>query len=78
MTVIGLGAQDTYQEALDFVEAYGTNSFRRLYDESFESWDERGIRGQPMAILFDTEGRGQTIWYGPFDETEVLDLAATL
>jgi hypothetical protein len=78
VTVVGLGAQDTYQEALDFVEAYGTKSFRMLYDESFESWSQLGVRGQPIAILFDTEGRGETIWYGPFDETEVLDLAATL
>jgi len=76
--VIGLGAQDTYQEALDFVENYGTKSFRMLYDESFESWDRLGIRGQPIAILFDTEGRGQTTWYGPFDEAEVLELVAAL
>ncbi len=78
MTVIGLGAQDTYDEAIDFVEKYGTKSFRMLYDESFESWSQLGIRGQPIAILFDTNGRGNTIWYGPFNETEVLDLAATL
>ena len=80
MTVVGLGAKDTYQEALDFVEAFGTKSFRMLYDESFESWDQLGNerRAQPIAILFDTEGRGQTIWFGPFDEDEVLDLAAAL
>jgi len=49
-----------------------------LYDESFESWSQLGIRGQPIAILFDTDGRGLTIWYGPFSESEVLDLAASL
>ena len=78
MTVVGLGAQDTYQEALDFVENYGTKSFRMLYDASGESWSQLGIRGQPIAILFDTAGRGTTIWYGPFDEDEVLDLASAL
>lgn len=78
MTVVGLGAQDTYQEALDFVDKYGTRSFRMLYDESFQSWADLGIRGQPISILFDTDGRGQTIWYGPFDEGEVLELAAAL
>ncbi len=60
------------------METYGTKSFRMLYDESFESWSQLGIRGQPIAILFDTDGRGQTIWYGPFSESEVLDLAASL
>lgn len=49
-----------------------------LYDESFESWSALGVRGQPTAILFDTAGRGQFVWYGPFDEQEVLDLAASL
>ncbi len=49
-----------------------------LYDESFESWSALGIRGQPIAILFTPDGRGHTIWYGPFNEAEVLDLAATL
>jgi hypothetical protein len=75
---VGLGAQDTHQEALEFVDNYGTTSFRMLYDESFESWAQLGIRGQPISILFDTEGRGHTIWYGPFDEAEVVELAETL
>ena len=78
MTVVGLGAQDTYQEALDFVEKFGTKSFRMLYDESFESWSQLGVSRQPVAILFDTDGRGHTIWYGPFNEAEVLELAAAL
>jgi len=76
--VVGLGAQDTLEEALDFVDKYGTTSFRMLYDDSFESWSQLGIRGQPIAILFNTEGRGHTIWYGEFDQDEVLDLAETL
>jgi hypothetical protein len=76
--VVGLGAQDTYQEAIDFVDKYETKSFRMLYDESSESWSALGIRGQPIAILFDTDGRGQTIWYGPFNEDEVLELASAL
>jgi len=76
--VIGLGAQDTYEEAIDFVEQFGTKSFRMLYDESLDSWSQLGVGGQPVAILFDTEGRGQKIWYGPFNETEVLELAAAL
>ena len=76
--MVGLGAQDTYGEAIDFVEQFGTKSFRMLYDESFESWDQLGIRGQPIAILFDTNGIAQQVWFGPFDEDEVLELAAAL
>ena len=60
------------------MEDYGTTSFRMLYDDSFESWRALGVRGQPTSILFDTDGRGQFIFYGPFDEDEVLTLAADL
>lgn len=74
--MIGLGAQDSYDEALEFVETYGTTSFRMLYDSSFESWRALGVRGQPTSILFDADGRGQFIWYGPFNQDEVLDLSA--
>ena len=76
--MVGLGTQDSYGDAVDFVERYGTTSFRMLYDESFQSWTDLGIRGQPAAILFDTEGNGQYTWFGAFDEDEVLELAASL
>lgn len=78
MTVVGLGAQDSLGQAQDFVEDYGTKSFRMLYDGSFQSWAALGIRGQPIAVLFDTDGTGRFIWYGPFDEQEVLTAAADL
>ena len=49
-----------------------------LWDESFESWIELGIRGQPAAILFAADGArlGAWVgaWVGPFDENEVLQL----
>ncbi len=78
MTLVGLGAQDTLEEAHEFVEKYGTTSFRMLYDASLESWSALGVRGQPTAILFDTDGRGQFVWFGPFDEDEVLDMVAEI
>ena len=75
---MGLGAQDSLEEAHEFVEKYGTTSFRMLYDGSLESWRELGVQGQPTAILFDTDGRGQFVWFGAFDESDVLEKAATL
>ena len=49
-----------------------------LYDPTLESWRAMGVRGQPTAILFDTEGTGQFIWFGPVDPDEVLEAARTL
>lgn len=45
-----------------------------FWDESFESWLELGIRGQPAAILFAADGARLGDWSGPFDEDEVLQL----
>ncbi len=70
--MVGLGTQDSYQEALDFVEAFGTKSFPMLWDTGFSSWQQLGIRGQPGALLFDSEGQGRFQWFGSFDLDEVL------
>lgn len=76
MRVVGLGTQDSFGEAQDFVATYGT-SFTMLWDPTFQSWNELGILGQPMAILVDRSGRKLGQWFGAFDEAEVLELAAS-
>ena len=48
--MIGLGTQDTLEEAREFAEDRGT-TFTMLWDESFESWIELGVSSQPTAIL---------------------------
>ena len=73
--VVGLGTQDSFEEAQKFVVRRGTTSFPMLWDPTFASWRRLGITGQPAAILFDREGRPLERWVGPFDEAEVLDLA---
>lgn len=45
-----------------------------LWDPSFESWLELGIRSQPAAILFAADGTVLGSWSGPFDEAAVLEL----
>lgn len=72
---MGLGTQDSFEEARDFVERYGTTSFPMLWDRGHDSWRRLGITGQPAAILFDRQGRPIDRWFGRFDEGEVLDLA---
>ncbi len=76
--VVGLGTQDSVQEAQEFVREHGLKTPRMLYDPSFASWQQLGIRGQPAAILFDRDGVGRSIWFGPFDHQEVLDVAGRL
>ena len=73
--VVGLGAQDSFEEAQEFVERRGTRSFSMLWDPTFDSWRPLGITATPTAILFDGAGSPLKRWLGPFDEAEVLDLA---
>lgn len=57
MTVLGLGAQDSFDEAQEFVAAYGTESFPMFWDQSFQSWLQLGVSSQPFWILYDGDGQ---------------------
>ena len=73
---MGVGTQDTLEEANEFVEDHDTRSFTMLWDESFETWQALGITSQPSAILLAADGTPITGWVGTYPEDEVLRLAA--
>ncbi|MEZ5411068.1 MAG: TlpA disulfide reductase family protein [Acidimicrobiales bacterium] len=73
LRVVGLGTQDDLESARDFVTDGGI-TFTMLWDESFDSWIQLDIRGQPAALLFDADGTPLGAWNGIFDEDEVIDL----
>jgi peroxiredoxin len=73
--VIGLGTQDSFKEAQEFVQRHDMQSFPMLWDPTFTSWRQLGVTGQPAAILFDRQGQALKRWVGPFDEGEVIELA---
>lgn len=56
LNIIGLGAQDSLGQANDFVARTGTESLTMVWDPSFDSWREFGVRSQPYWILFDAQG----------------------
>ena len=62
-------------DANEFVEDYGTESFTMLWDESFQTWIELGITSQPAAILLAADGTPITGWVGAFPQDETLRLA---
>jgi hypothetical protein len=73
--VVGLGTQDSAEQAVDFVRDHGTYSFPMYWDETFVSWQEFGIRSQPAAALLAPDGEVLGAWLGAFPEDEVLRLA---
>lgn len=78
LTVIGLGAQDSYSEAVDFLDRFGGADITMLWDASFESWAELGIRGQPAGMLFTADGTAVAGWSGGLPEEELLAAVADL
>lgn len=72
--MVGLGTQDSRDEARDFVARYGV-TFTMLWDGSGRSWRELRIPGQPAAILLARDGSEIKRWLGPFPEDEVVELA---
>lgn len=74
--MIGLGTQDTGDQAVDFVETYGTYSFPMYWDETFASWTAFGVTSQPAAALLSPTGELLGGWLGMFPIDDVLELAA--
>ena len=72
--MIGLGTQNTVEDAVDFVESTGTISFPMYWDETFVSWNAFGVQGTPAAALLSPTGEILGGWIGPFDLDEVLTL----
>jgi len=75
--VLGIASEATFENSLAFRETYGTRSFRNVWDEDASSWRAMRVSGTPAAVLFDARGRELKKWFGPFDEAEVLRLAAS-
>jgi len=71
-SIIGLGAQDSLEQAQDFVSTFGTVSFPMVWDRAFDSWISLGVVSQPFWILFDSEGNQVAARGGAVD----LDLVA--
>jgi hypothetical protein len=72
--VIGLGTQDSADEAAEFVESYDTYSFPMYWDETFQSWASFGVQSQPAAALLAPDGSVLGGWFGAFPPDEVLSL----
>ena len=71
-----MGAQDSLEQAGEFLETTGLQTPLMIWDVSFETWSYYGVRGQPTAILVDKTGDPIGGWLGVFDADEVLDAVA--
>lgn len=49
-----------------------------LWDESFDSWIELGVSGQPAGMLFTADGTAVARWSGGIPEGDVLERIAEM
>jgi len=79
--VIGLGAQDSFPYARDFLEAGGLETPTMLWDPSFATWQAFGVRANSQMMVISSDlTQGSTLIYG-FDEGQreaILDLVDTM
>jgi len=67
--VLGLGAQDTLEFANEFVASgdLANSAITMVWDPTFASWRDYGIRSQPYWILYDDQGTEITSRPGVID-----------
>ncbi len=73
--IIGLGAQDSLDQAVDFVSSTGTEGLDMVWDESGESWIHFEVTSQPTVIVLSADGEVEETWYRDFDEAGILAAA---
>lgn len=81
MQVIGIGAQDDFELARDFLDRTGVATPDMLFDTSFKTWQTFGVQANSqMMVLSPDLSSGSNLIFG-FDEAKraaILDLATDL
>lgn len=79
LLVLGLGTQDSVEEANEFMASTGTGGgeITMLWDPGYESWRHFGVRTQPYWILYDAQGNEVTSQPGAVDLAAVEAVLGT-
>lgn len=79
MQVVGLGTQDDFALAQDFIDAGGLETPEMLYDPTFATWQSFGVRANSQMIVLSPDlEQGSNLIYG-FDQNQreaILQLVA--
>lgn len=73
--LLGLGAQDTLDEAYGFLDDTGTHDLTMVWDRSGQSWIHHGVTSQPTVIVLDASGEVAGTWFRDFDVDGILAAA---
>ena len=70
--VLGLGAQDSLDEAYGFLDDTDTHDLTMVWDESGQSWIHHGVTSQPTIVVLGADGQVAGQWYRDFDVDGIL------
>lgn len=70
--MVGLGTQDSFEEAEQFRERHDTATPLMIWDETFQTWNHFEISSQPSAVMVDSDGQELGRWRGFPDEIAQL------
>ena len=74
--VIGIGTQDSLDDAKAFLKRHDVRSFPLLWEDGFESWNHFGVQSQPIAILLTRDGDVVDQWRGALGDEETAEILA--
>jgi thiol-disulfide isomerase/thioredoxin len=75
LPMIGIGAQDSLEEAYGFLDDTDTHDLRMIWDPSGDSWVHHGVTSQPTVIVLGADGEVAGTWYRDFDPDGILRAA---
>lgn len=75
LTILGLGAQDDYDQAVDFLADTGTQNLEMVWDKTGKSWLHFKVTNQPTVVVVDADGKVTKKWFRDFDAQGILDAA---
>lgn len=73
--ILGVGAQDSLDEAYEFLDSTATSDLAMVWDASGSSWVHYGVTNQPTVILLGADGQVAQTWFRDFVPSEILAAA---
>jgi len=73
--ILGVGAQDSLDEARAFLDETGTDGLTMVWDRTGESWVHYGVTSQPTVLVLGPDGSVTRTWFRDFQPDEILAAA---
>ncbi|MBA3743340.1 TlpA disulfide reductase family protein [Sporichthya sp.] len=73
--ILGLGAQDDLDQAVDFLSDTGTQDLEMVWEQAGKSWLHYQVTNQPTVVVLDATGKVTKAWFRHFDADGILEAA---